>query len=831
MPEWIDGLLDDQSRRWSLGSGRRVEEYLAEHPQLRNDPEKLLDLVYHEVVLRQRHGEVPEWTEYARRFPELATQLCVHFAVHEVFESGLEVQGVAGVAASEPLAVPLRVARFQLTRFHARGGLGEVFVAQDLELPRDVAFKRLQPRFAHDPNSRARFVREAEITSRLEHPGIVPVYGLLHDDDGRPGYAMRFIRGELLSTAIHRLHAETSLVERRLELRRLLGRFVAVCHAVAYAHSLGVLHRDLKPANIMLGPFGETLVIDWGLARDMANPALTDADPPEARPARIAATPLSQAHATASQETTVGGTQPAELLGDAVGKGRETANCQLGVTQQGELLGTPAFMSPEQAGGDWRQVGPASDTYSLGATLYTLLTGTPPFLDTDPKELLARLQRGDQSFDRPRQRQASVPRALEAVCLKALAAHPRDRYTSAQDLADEIDRWLADEPVAAWNSPWHERAARWMRRHPTWATGAAVALVVASIAAPLLYVSDRQTRGEQYTAAASLFNEGAYAESVGDYDTAAFSYRMAIARLEPLSASDPRIQARIGVGFHNLASMYLNVNDLDGAEVALRRACDEFAPLLRDQPERDRPRSIAAAAWHKLGVLRARQGRIGEAESAFQYALELMAPWLVVSRLPNPSQPRHEHRYLGALIHFTRAEFERDQGTADQAEADYRAAARLLDLAMRQVARSLPVSSPEPRLRLDVVEPQEYPEYQRLLVGCHEGLASLYSRLGRPESADEAAAARRCRQHLVNQQLAAGERLFQDRNLLKAQSAFEESLELLLKMAATPNADDSAAALDADLLATTRNNLAEVHRHLGHPRLADLVKSGVGLGK
>src|SRR5262249_1293741 len=152
--------------------------------------------------------------------------------------------------------------RFRVLRAHARGGLGEVFVALDDELHREVALKEIQPRHADRAEGRARFVREAEITGQLEHPGIVPVYGMGAYPDGRPYYAMRLIRGESMQEAIARFHAADErprdVSERELALRGLLARFVAVCQAVAYAHSRGVVHRDLKPANVMLGEFGET---------------------------------------------------------------------------------------------------------------------------------------------------------------------------------------------------------------------------------------------------------------------------------------------------------------------------------------------------------------------------------------------------------------------------------------------------------------------------------------------------------------------------------------------------------------------------------------------
>src|SRR5262249_7865960 len=161
--------------------------------------------------------------------------------------------------------------RFRILRPHAKGGLGEVFVALDSELNREVALKEIQPRFADHPEARTRFLLEAEITGGLAHPGIVPVYGLGHYADGRPFYAMRFIQGDSLQDAITRLHQaevpDRDPGERTLALRGLLGRFIDVCEAVAYAHSRGVLHRDLKPGNVMLGKFGETLVVDWGLAK------------------------------------------------------------------------------------------------------------------------------------------------------------------------------------------------------------------------------------------------------------------------------------------------------------------------------------------------------------------------------------------------------------------------------------------------------------------------------------------------------------------------------------------------------------------------------------
>ncbi len=337
-------------------------------------------------------------------------------------------------------------ARFQILRPHARGGLGEVFVARDGELNREVALKEIQTRHADHPESRARFVREAEITGGLEHPGIVPVYGLGQYNDGRPFYAMRFIRGTSLKEAIDRFHAPQAqglqpLGFDSLAFRQLLNRFIAVCNAIAYAHSRGVLHRDLKPANIMLGEFGETLVVDWGLAKAGVS-----------------------------------------VAGDEKGKSLErTTEPMLSpsdsdLTRTGQALGTPAYMSPEQAAGRLDQLGPASDVYSLGATLYCLLTGQAPFAKGDVGAVLNQVQRGD--FLPPRRVNRQVPTALEAICLKAMALRPQDRYASAKALADDLEHWLADEAVTAHAEPWHARLGRWVRHHKGLVGSAAAVLVV-----------------------------------------------------------------------------------------------------------------------------------------------------------------------------------------------------------------------------------------------------------------------------------------------------------------------------------------------------------------
>src|SRR5262249_33327158 len=215
----------------------------------------------------------------------------------------------------------------------------------DAELHREVALKEIRPEQADDQASRARFLLEAELTGRLEHPGVVPVYALGVDANGRPYYVMRFVKGDSLKEAIDRFHRadagpDRDRGERGLELRKRLTRFVAVGDAVAYAHGRGVIHRDIKPANILLGPYGETLVVDWGLAKVVGR-----------------------------DEPAAGGAE--ETLKPATASGSAE-------TQAGTGIGPPAYMSPQAAEGRLEGIGPPSHASTPGAPRFCLPAGQPP---------------------------------------------------------------------------------------------------------------------------------------------------------------------------------------------------------------------------------------------------------------------------------------------------------------------------------------------------------------------------------------------------------------------------------------------------------------------
>ena len=365
------------------------------------------------------------------------------------------LEGIGAIATDDGGAVDATVTygvgaatsdgeRFRVLRPHAKGGLGAVFVALDVELHREVALKRILDQHADNEVNRQRFLLEAEVTGGLEHPGIVPVYGLGTYPDGRPYYAMRFIRGESLKDAIAAFHGDEDLKRdlgrRSLGLRQLLRRFVDVCNAIEYAHGRGVLHRDIKPANIIVGKHGETLVVDWGLAKPLLR-----AEPGSA----------------AGERTLV----PSSCSGTVE-------------TMEGSAIGTPAYMSPEQACGDLESMGARSDVYSLGATLYSLLTGKPPF-SGDVADALRAVQKSD--FLPPRKRDPSIARGLEAACLKAMALQSENRYNSARALAEDIERWMADEPMLALREGWIARARRWSRKHRTAVAALAGLFIAATI--------------------------------------------------------------------------------------------------------------------------------------------------------------------------------------------------------------------------------------------------------------------------------------------------------------------------------------------------------------
>ncbi|WP_157596033.1 protein kinase domain-containing protein [Plesiocystis pacifica] len=345
--------------------------------------------------------------------------------------AGLDATPAAGLGYGRPTLVgsrlgPLRFVpegsgvsvreRLELRGLHSSGGIGEVWRAFDEVLEREVALKRL--RDDRDAGSnRARFMREAKITGQLAHPGVVPVYDFNAAPDGsRSFYTMRFVRGRTLREVIADFH-DTRMREAQPLIAGafvdLLGAFVSVCKTVAFAHSRGIIHRDLKGENIMIGDYGEVVVLDWGLAK------------------RIAAAEVVEIESEVADRDEGGEA--------ATGEASESMTSPL-QTMQGERLGTPAYMAPEQARGAIDQLGPQTDVYGLSAILYAILTGGPPFSgDSAVAVMHAVLHEPPLP---PSELTHDVPEALEALCLRGLAKDLSDRPGSAAELAEVVQGWL-----------------------------------------------------------------------------------------------------------------------------------------------------------------------------------------------------------------------------------------------------------------------------------------------------------------------------------------------------------------------------------------------------
>ena len=281
-----------------------------------------------------------------------------------------------------PLELPVADGRYAVSGEQARGGLGRILQAHDLRLDRTVAVK--EPLYG-GLEVEARFIREALITARLQHPAIVPVHDLGRSEGGKPFYVMKMVAGRSLAEV---LRERRSLAERLA----LLPSLIAVADAMAYAHAHGIVHRDLKPSNVLIGPFGETVIVDWGLAADL-------------NPTRSAGA-VSSAYQIATSELTTAGT----------------------------VMGTPEYMPPEQAQG--KSVDERADVYAIGAMLYQLLSGAPPYEGATSREVLESLTKVDPIPIR--QRHSAAPKELAAIVTKAMARDRNKRYPTARELRDDL---------------------------------------------------------------------------------------------------------------------------------------------------------------------------------------------------------------------------------------------------------------------------------------------------------------------------------------------------------------------------------------------------------
>ncbi len=304
------------------------------------------------------------------------------------------------------------ISNFNLVRRLGQGGLGNVWLARDEKLNRNVAIKELRIESLVSPKSWQRFHREAEITGHLEHPNVVPLYQYgVDQSSGEPFYTMRFVGKRTLSNAIEEYHDRIEAGEAEpLCLHRLLSVFLDICQAIAYAHSRGVIHRDLKPENVALDNFGQVIVLDWGLAKVLEDSELAN---------KLASTSLNLTDSSLAQ------------------------------TMHGDVIGTPLYMSPEQAAGNLDKIDTKTDVYGLGAILFAILTGEAPHSKSAAEghtSVESVLQSISQSQSpQPAESKTCIPSALNTICAKAMARKQHLRYDSVQDLANAIESWMAGQ--------------------------------------------------------------------------------------------------------------------------------------------------------------------------------------------------------------------------------------------------------------------------------------------------------------------------------------------------------------------------------------------------
>jgi formylglycine-generating enzyme required for sulfatase activity len=407
----------DLEQRIAAGEVAQVEEYLSTFPELQAHEDLLIALVKAEYRHRARFGQNPTPSEYYHRFPQHRERLLrITFdrvPSQKVEPSDASSSELPPISAIDDLDLrtelfadrnlsadlPATVGRFQLDSFVDRGGMGDVFRLQDGDFHRTMAMKVLQERFAGSEESTKRFLHEAEITGHLQHPGIPPVQEKGFLPDGRPYFIMKFVDGSTLDKL---LRARSSSSDR---LPYFLGVFEQICQTVAYAHTLGIIHRDLKPSNVMVGTFGEVQVMDWGLAKVLAQPAAT----------------------VGSQESVTTDSFQDRRLGHFFGG-----------TVAGGKIGTAPYMPPEQARGQLDQMDRRSDVFGLGAILCFILTGKPAFLGHDAAEMA---KRGDISETYVRLDASGADSELICLAKHCLAAEPSQRPQDANAVAAEIGQY------------------------------------------------------------------------------------------------------------------------------------------------------------------------------------------------------------------------------------------------------------------------------------------------------------------------------------------------------------------------------------------------------
>jgi WD40 repeat protein/serine/threonine protein kinase len=442
----VSMMLINQRERWQRGDCVPVEKLVEEQPALRDHAGPVLELLYQEMLLSEERGQPPVLDDFLRRFPQFAADVRMQFEVHAALTADGNHSARDGAAHSanqglESASHCPEVEGYELMGELGRGGMGVVYKARQIKLNRVVALKMIRSGLLAGSQELARFRREAEVVAHLQHPHIVQIHEV-GDAKGWPYLALEFVDGTSLDRVIA---GKPQPIEASARLIETLAR------AMHYSHLRGVVHRDLKPANVLLSKVGApakrvylkskveangAAIGPWTLDLGLWTPKITDFG-----------------------------------LAKSLHPGKD------GATKTGDVLGTPSYMAPEQAGGTPDDVGFAADIYSLGAILYEMLTGRPPFAAETMVETLVLLR--SQEPQSPSRLRTNLPRDLATICLTCLHKQPGRRYATAQDLADDLRHFLDHKPIRARPTGIVERGAKWTRRHPAAATLIATVALVA----------------------------------------------------------------------------------------------------------------------------------------------------------------------------------------------------------------------------------------------------------------------------------------------------------------------------------------------------------------
>jgi eukaryotic-like serine/threonine-protein kinase len=582
LEELVQIDLEFAWKRWQSTESRRPEErpfiegYLRQFPQL-NEPAILQRLVEQEHGLRQRYGDQPTWMDYRDRFPLLPT-----------FEANEDTYWQAPERTQKE---SIRIPGYEVLGTIARGGMGVVLKARQLSLNRLVALKMILTGAHASEEEQDRFRIEAEAAARLQHANIVQVYEI-GNCDGKPYLCMELIDGGNLAQC----------TAGQPQSPRAAARFVELlARAAHHAHQRGVIHRDLKPANILL-------VNSGALSGELSGRAPTDHH-----------SPLTS-H------------QP-KITDFGLAKRMEMGS---GHTKTGDLVGTPCYMAPEQATGKSEQIGPLADVYALGAILYELLTARPPFRGNTPWETVEQLLH--QEPVKPRSLQPAVPRDLETICLKCLQKDPERRYATAEALADDLARFVRDDPITARPVSGRERLWRWCRRN-RYAAALLVLLAIALLGGggmTLVWLRGESQRADadaaslrdaqeeiEKTLARAGNEQLSFAPQLADIQRDMLED--AVVKLQRLLGkwrSDPalRRQARLA---HLLAG---NAHELLGRHAEAEKAYREAIALMPGGVSLAAETALLARAHYHLAGLLATTGELREAEEHYRRALELQQP-------------------------------------------------------------------------------------------------------------------------------------------------------------------------------------------------------------